>query len=89
MTITPDTLVGLEALRKEHLDSDLIAMIAERYDLTVSAAMRLYYSSRLSEQVSNGSYGIEQLDARYLIEDLEQYEPQLFDRVSADLTDGA
>lgn len=78
MTITPQTLRELEKLRKEHLESDLIALIAEQYGISASAAMKIYYSSQLSQQVSTGSYGIEQLDARYLLDDLQQYEPQLF-----------
>lgn len=78
MTITPQILPELEKLRKEHLEADIITLIAEQYDISASAAMKIYYSSQLSRQVSAGSYGIEQLDARYLLDDLQQYEPQLF-----------
>lgn len=83
MTITPQTLTKLETLRKEHLESDLIALIADQYDMTAAGAMKLYYSSQLSQQVADGSYGIEQLDARYLLDDLQRYEPQLFRTVNA------
>ena len=83
MTITPQTLTKLETLRKEHLESDLIALIADHYDMTAADAMKLYYSSQLSQQVADGSYGIEQLDARYLLDDLQRYEPQLFRTVNA------
>lgn len=83
MTITPQTLTKLETLRKEHLESDLIALIADQYDMTAADAMKLYYSSQLSQQVADGSYSIEQLDARYLLDDLQQYEPQLFRTVNA------
>ena len=83
MTITPQTLTKLETLRKEHLESDLIALIADQYDMTAADAMKLYYSSQLSQQVADSSYGIEQLDARYLFDDLQRYEPQLFRTVDA------
>lgn len=83
MTITPQTLTKLETLRKEHLESDLIALIADQYDMTAADAMKLYYSSQLSQQVADGSYGIEQLDALYLLDDLQRYEPQLFRTVNA------
>lgn len=83
MTITPQTLTKLETLRKEHLESDLIALIADQYDTTAADAMKLYYSSQLSQQVADGSYSIEQLDARYLLDDLQRYEPQLFRTVNA------
>mgnify|MGYP000481232623 CR=1 FL=1 len=37
-----------------------------------------FYSSKLAEQVSNDSYGIENMDAKYLAEDLIENEPKLF-----------
>lgn len=83
MMITPQTLSKLETLRKEHLESDLITLIAEQYGMTAADAMKLYYSSQLSQQVANESYGIEQLDAHYLLTDLQQYEPRLFGNGSA------
>ena len=41
-------------------------------------ALDIYYSSRLSEQILNDSYGIENMDAKYLAEDLIENEPELF-----------
>ena len=38
----------------------------------------IYYSSKLAEQISNDSYGIENMDAKYLAEDLIENEPELF-----------
>ena len=37
-----------------------------------------FYSSKLAEQISNDSYGIENMDAKYLAEDLIENEPKLF-----------
>ena len=41
-------------------------------------ALDIYYSSILSEQILNDSYGIENMDAKYLAEDLIENEPELF-----------
>ena len=53
-----------------------------RYNLNINMTERLvviiYYSSKLAEQISNDSYGIENMDAKYLAEDLIENEPDLF-----------
>ena len=41
-------------------------------------ACDIYYSSKLAEQISNDSFGIENMDAKYLAEDLIENEPELF-----------
>lgn len=40
--------------------------------------VRIYYSSRLSKQISGNECGIENLDAKYLVEDLVENESELF-----------
>lgn len=54
-----------------------------RYNLNINMTERLvviiYYSSKLAEQISNDSYGIENMDAKYLAEDLIENEPELFE----------
>ena len=42
-------------------------------------AFDIYYSSKLAEQISNDSYGIENMDAKYLAEDLIENESELFE----------
>ena len=37
-----------------------------------------YYSSKLAEQIADGSCAIENMDAKYLAEDLIENEPELF-----------
>ncbi len=39
----------------------------------------IYYSSKLAGQVAEGRYGIENMDAKYLAEDLIENESKLFD----------
>ena len=46
--------------------------------INLRKAFDIYYSSKLAEQISNGSYGIENMDAKYLAEDLIENEPELF-----------
>lgn len=54
-----------------------------RYNLNINMTERLvviiYYSSKLAEQISNDSYGIENMDAKYLAEDLIENEQRLFE----------
>lgn len=46
--------------------------------IVLRKAFDIYYSSKLAEQISNDSYGIENMDAKYLAEDLIENEPKLF-----------
>ena len=41
-------------------------------------AFDIYYSSKLAAQIAEGSYGIENMDAKYLAEDLIENESELF-----------
>ena len=68
----------LEEFYKQNLENDIINTISEMKGIDLRKALDIYYSSRLSEQISNGSYGIENMDAKYLAEDLIENEPELF-----------
>ena len=63
---------------KERLEERLIAYLSEITGLPVEQAMDAYYRSRLAEQISKGLYGIENMDYKYLAEDLLANEPELF-----------
>lgn len=62
----------------EELDERIISRLAEVKSLSLDKAMDIYYRSRLSEQISQGSYGIDNLDYKYLVDDLIENEPNLF-----------
>ena len=47
-------------------------------NIALRKAFDIYYSSRLAVQIAEGSWGIENLDAKYLAEDLIENEPELF-----------
>ena len=47
--------------------------------MTERLVVIIYYCSKLAEQISNDSYGIENMEAKYLAEDLIENEPELFE----------
>ncbi len=68
--MTEDARLELAALYRENLEASIIKYLAEKKQIDVREAMNLYYSSRLAGQIENGEYGIENLDYKYLAEDL-------------------
>ena len=68
----------LEEVYKQNLENDIINAISEIKEIDLRKALDIYYSSKLAEQISNNCYGIENMDAKYLAEDLIENEPTLF-----------
>ena len=68
----------LEEFYKQNLENDIINTISEMKGIDLRKALDIYYSSRLSEQILNDSYVIENMYAKYLAEDLIENEPELF-----------
>jgi hypothetical protein len=64
---------------KEMLEEKIINQLADTKGISIRQAMDVYYRSRLSQQINDGSYGIENMDYRYLVEDLIENEPELFE----------
>lgn len=60
----------LDQIYKEFLAEDIIAYLADIRHITLRQAMDIFYRSKLSAQITAGVYGIENLDYRYLAEDL-------------------
>ena len=48
----------LEEFYKQNLENDIINTISEMKGIDLRKALDIYYSSRLSEQILNDSYGI-------------------------------
>ena len=65
--ISPDIL---EETLKRNQDT-------ERLNIDAEEALRIYYSSRLAEQINEGAYGIQYMDPVYLVEDLLENEPEV------------
>ena len=57
---------------------DIIINLAKVKNIELRKAFDIYYSSRLSNQIEKGEFGIENLDAKYLAQDLMENEPELF-----------
>ena len=74
----------LDKTYKELLEEKIIKYLSEVKQIPIRQAMDIYYRSSLSQQISDGSYGIENMDYRYLVEDLIENEPNLFMKNDSD-----
>ena len=63
---------------KERLEERIIVYLSEIKGISLDEAMDAYYRSRLATQIANSIYGIENMDYKYLAEDLVENEPELF-----------
>lgn len=68
--ITAHTLEALPAIRKTNLEAQITTLLAERLGLSVEEALERYYSDPLSGLIENNSYGLQYLDARYLVDEM-------------------
>ena len=68
----------LENLYRQNLEIDIIKELAKKQQIDISKAMNIYYHSRLSEEIEKGLNGIDNMDYRYLVEDLIENEKGLF-----------
>ncbi len=68
----------LSGVYKQNLENDIIKAIADIKQMELRKAFDIYYSSKLAGQIADGSYGIENMDAKYLAEDLIDNERELF-----------
>ncbi len=68
----------MDSQYKRNLENEIIKYIAEIKEIELREAFDIYYSSKLAEQIELGTYGIENLDSKYLAQDLVENEPELF-----------
>ena len=54
-------------------------VLAKLKEIEIRKAFDIYYSSKLANQIAAGAYGIENMDAKYLAEDLIENEIELFE----------
>nr|WP_300323390.1 hypothetical protein [uncultured Anaerostipes sp.] len=69
---------NLARIYKENLEESIIQYLAETKKIDYRDAMDIYYRSRLAKQIENGDYGIENMDYKYLVEDMIENEKELF-----------
>lgn len=67
----------LSKIYKQNLENDIILNIAKIKNIAIREAFDIYYSSKLAGQIAVGECGIENMDAKYLAEDLIENEPEL------------
>lgn len=68
----------LTRMYKQTLEEKIIRYLAERKHIDLIDAMDIYYRSKLATQIEAGACGIENLDYKYLAEDLIENESELF-----------
>ena len=68
----------LTSFYRQNLEGDIIRCISVEKGLSLEKAMDIYYRSKLAEQINEGKYGIDNMDYKYLAEDLIENEPALF-----------
>jgi len=71
------TKAAIDSYRQD-LSVDIIDELARLKHLDMRSATDVYYRSRLSGQIAEGRYGIDNLDYKYLANDLIDNEPELF-----------
>ncbi len=69
----------LERLRKRNLEEHIINYLTEVKNVDLRTALDAYYKSSLATAIENSMYGIENLDYKYLVNDLLENEPELFE----------
>ena len=69
---------GLEFVYKQNLEDDIIQYLSEVKKMDLRQAIDIYYHSRLAEQISQGMYGIENMDYKYLVQEMIENEPEIF-----------
>ena len=68
----------IDYIYKQNLEESIIEYLSEEKNIELRQAMHIYYQSRLAKQIEEGAYGIENMDYKYLAEDLIENEPELF-----------
>lgn len=66
---------------KQNLEESIIEYLSKEKKLELRQAMDIYYQSRLAKQIEQGAYGIENMDYKYLTQDLIENEPELFEDI--------
>lgn len=71
----------IDYIYKQNLEESIIEYLSKEMKLELRQAMDIYYQSRLAKQIEQGTYGIENMDYKYLAQDLIENEPELFEDI--------
>ena len=67
----------LERVYKESLEERIIAYLSETRNISLEAAMNIYYNSKLADKIQRGVEGIQYLDYKVLVQILCDTEKEL------------
>ena len=73
---------NIDYIYKQDLEESIIEYLSIEKNLELRQAMDIYYNSRLAKQIEQGTYGIENMDYKYLAQDLIENEPELFSKLN-------
>ena len=73
---------NIDYIYKQNLEESIIEYLSIEKNLELRQAMDIYYQSRLAKQIEQGTYGIENMDYKYLAQDLIENEPELFSKLN-------
>ena len=72
---------NIDYIYKQNLEESIIEYLSIEKNLELRQAMDIYYNSRLAKQIEQGTYGIENMDYKYLAQDLIENELELFEDI--------
>ena len=72
---------NVDDIYKQNLEETIISYLSRVKNLELRQAMDIYYQSRLAKHIEQGTYGIENIDYKYLVQDLIENESELFDEL--------
>ena len=72
----------IDYVYKQNLEESIIEYLSKEKKLELRQAMDIYYQSRLAKQIEQGTYGIENMDYKYLVQDLIENEPEFFSKLN-------
>ena len=72
---------NIDYIYKQNLEESIIEYLSIEKNLELRQAMDIYYNSRLAKQIAQGANGIENMDYKYLAQDLIENEPELFEDI--------
>ena len=72
---------NIDYIYKQNLEESIIEYLSIEKNLELRQAMDIYYNSRLAKQIEQGTYGIENMDYKYLAQDMIENEPDLFEDI--------
>ena len=72
---------NIDYIYKQNLEESIIEYLSKERNLELRQAMDIYYHSRLAKEIEQGSYGIDNMDYKYLAQDLIENESELFENI--------